>query len=584
MNIRLKKVMHYNVPKIGIFFTYDYVTKEKIKSLGARYNPSELYWYLDYTKKNYQLLLQSFDAITVETSDGSTFQPVADAKKNRDLPPIAQQSERQLVPQKVEKPEHKLDVPFAEKLRFTLLEDVGKYWVFKLHFHDVVTKELMKIKGIFWHKNQKVFMATRHPFVKKAIEDLLGKEVLPTNYFDKTKEVLEGSLTFLPHAEDTKWMRIFASTNILLHEKIRRFSMVRYSKIHDCYLLPAAPSIVEALQLHFKPYGIQFLGKLPKGYLSEKNFRNRKQLLLSKTKGRILEQLPEYCHDFTNLFLNTLLAFNYSNNTIRTYGNAFIQFLKDHNYQNPKNLSKETLVAYLGSLMESGLSASSGHSLVNALHFYYHQVLGDFSMEFKLPRPKKEKKLPVVFSMEECLQIFKSVDNPKHKLLLLMGYGAGLRVSEIVSLKWSDISFTDYKIHLKNAKGNKDRIVMLPYSIAKFLESYKTVYKGKYYVFEGQFAGEPYSTASVQTILRKALEKSGLTKKGSVHTLRHSFATHLLENGTDIRYIQQLLGHNNIKTTMIYTHITNEANNKIVSPLDRMLEERLKKRLQDDSN
>jgi site-specific recombinase XerD len=234
----------------------------------------------------------------------------------------------------------------------------------------------------------------------------------------------------------------------------------------------------------------------------------------------------------------------------------------------------------LASLMLRGLSASAGHTMVNSVQFYYHNVLKMNTYSFKLPRPKKEKKLPTVLTMEECLLLFQVVDNPKHKLLLLIGYGAGLRVSEIVSLKWSDILFAEHKIHLKNAKGKKDRMVMLPYSIVHSLQVYKEMYNGKQYVFEGQFAGEPYSTTSVQSVMRQAIKKSGLDKKATVHSLRHSFATHLLENGTDIRYIQQFLGHSSIKTTQIYTHLTKSAVDKIKSPLDIMVDENNKKKLE----
>jgi site-specific recombinase XerD len=139
------------------------------------------------------------------------------------------------------------------------------------------------------------------------------------------------------------------------------------------------------------------------------------------------------------------------------------------------------------------------------------------------------------------------IDNPKHKLISLIGYGAGLRVSEIVTLEWRDILFSKHKIHIKDAKGKKDRMVMLPYSIVSSLDYYRKLYQPSKYVFEGQFAGEPYSIGSAQQVMRAALKKSGLSKKATVHTLRHSFATHLLENGTDIRYIQKFLGHASIK-------------------------------------
>jgi site-specific recombinase XerD len=183
--------------------------------------------------------------------------------------------------------------------------------------------------------------------------------------------------------------------------------------------------------------------------------------------------------------------------------------------------------------------------------------------------------------MDECLQIFRVVDNPKHKLLLLIGYGAGLRVSEIVTLQWNDILFSEHKIHIKNAKGKKDRMVMLPYSIVSSLDYYRKLYQPNKYVFEGQYAGEPYSAGSAQAVMRAALKKSGLSKNATVHTLRHSFATHLLESGTDIRYIQKFLGHASIKTTTIYTHVSKMATDKISSPLDRLVDENNKKKLSD---
>ncbi|MEL1242526.1 tyrosine-type recombinase/integrase [Flavobacterium flavipallidum] len=355
--------------------------------------------------------------------------------------------------------------------------------------------------------------------------------------------------------------------------------MVRYSKVKDCYLIPAAPLTLESLQLQMEVLGVLIANELPFGYLQKKHLPNRKQLELKKTKESIYTQVPEDARSYISCMVDLILAYNYSHSTLQTYSSAFIRFLKNFEYRDPKTIENGEIIPFLASIMEQGLSASAGHTMVNAIQFYYHNVLKMNQYTFKLPRPKKEKKLPAVLTMDECLQIFQVVDNPKHKLLLLIGYGAGLRVSEIVTLQWADILFSEYKIHLKNAKGKKDRMVMLPYSIVQSLQLYKEMYNGKHYVFEGQFAGEPYSTTSVQTVMRNALQKSGLSKKATVHTLRHSFATHLLENGTDIRYIQQFLGHASIKTTTIYTHLTQNAIAKIKSPLDILVNENNKKKL-----
>jgi len=265
-----------------------------------------------------------------------------------------------------------------------------------------------------------------------------------------------------------------------------------------------------------------------------------------------------------------LLAQNYSANTIRNYTKEFNLFLRIHQYQNPDTLTEMQVVKYLAWMTENGLSPSNLNMLVNALIYYFRNVLKRSTFEIRLPRPRREHHLPTVLTMEECIRIFSYVDNPKHKLLLLLGYGAGLRLSEISTLKWEDILFEEHRIHVKQSKGNKDRIVMLPYSIVAYLRNYRSLYPSDNWVFAGQYKGEAISASTVQMVMRQAVTKSGLEKKATVHTLRHSFATHLLESGTDIRYIQQLLGHSSIKTTMIYTHITPKAAKTIISPLDRL--------------
>jgi len=244
--------------------------------------------------------------------------------------------------------------------------------------------------------------------------------------------------------------------------------------------------------------------------------------------------------------------------------------MRFHEYQSPDTLTKRQIVKHLALKAEQGLSVSNIEMVIFALQFYFRTVLHRDKFEIKLPHPIKENKLPVVLTMDECSRVFSQVVNPKHKLLFLLGYVAGLRRSEIVGLKWADILFEEHKIHVKQSKGNKDSIVMLAYSIVAYLHDYRKVFPSDEWVFPGHYKGEALSTGTVQNVMHKAVELAGLEKKATVHTLRHTFGTHLLENGTDIRYIQQLLGHSNIKTTMIYTHISPKAVKKIISPLDRL--------------
>ena len=578
-SIRIEKIFHHDAYRIGVFFEKNFEIIAILKRLGATYSGSRKCWYLDYSKASYHALRSHFPDLVVVTESSNA--SLVTGIDNRDLSPIASSSALQL-DSSLSNPEHKQTQMTSDKLKLQLLPSIGKYWVFKMRFHHEISKQLLKIKGVYWNGNYKTYLVFKHETVKQQVETVLGiTSFFGTDYFDKNSIAFKGKIKILPHTEAVSWMEVYVPKMAVVHEKLKRFSMARYSKIKDCYLLPAAPVVMDSLFLQFESSGITIESLLPKNYLDKRNLPNKKQLDLSKTKRSLLDLVPEQAQIYLGKMIDTLLALNYSSSTLRTYCGAFVQFLRYFEYRNPEDINREEIIRFLGSLMERGLSATSGHSMVNGVQFYYQQVLGKTDYSFVLPRPKKEKKLPAVLTMEECLQIFKVVDNPKHKLLLLIGYGAGLRVSEIVSLKWSDILFEEHKIHVKNAKGKKDRMVMLPYSIVTSLQLYRELYNGKHYVFEGQFAGEPYSTGSVQQVMRNALKLSGLEKKATVHTLRHSFATHLLENGTDIRYIQQFLGHSSIKTTTIYTHLTKTAVDKIQSPLDRMIEIKGKKKLED---
>jgi site-specific recombinase XerD len=188
---------------------------------------------------------------------------------------------------------------------------------------------------------------------------------------------------------------------------------------------------------------------------------------------------------------------------------------------------------------------------------------------YTIDRPRKEKFLPEVLSEEEIAKIINATENLKYKAILMTIYSAGLRVSELTNLKIKDIDSSRMQIRVVQSKGKKDRYTLLGHKTLEILRKYITVSKPKEWLFEGK-EGEPYAPRTIQEILKKSVDKVGLKKKISVHTLRHSFATHLLEAGTDIRYIQSLLGHSSGKTTEIYTHITTKGFDQIKSPLDNL--------------
>lgn len=283
-----------------------------------------------------------------------------------------------------------------------------------------------------------------------------------------------------------------------------------------------------------------------------------------------LKEIQPCNHQALTLFIELLKLKAYSNNTIKTYTNEFVQLLKILKNNPVEELSPEKLKAYfLYCIDKLKLSENLIHSRINAIKFYFEQVLHREKMFFDIPRPKKPSLLPKAISIRDIKKMIASVDNKKHNLLLKMCYGMGLRVSELVNLKVSDIDTGSTQVMIHRGKGKRDRCVNLPESILVDLQDYINDYQPKEFLFEGQHGGQ-YSVRSAQLVFKNAMKKAGINKPVGIHGLRHSYATHLIEHGTDIRFVQELLGHNNIKTTMIYTQVTDLALRKIKSPLDNL--------------
>jgi site-specific recombinase XerD len=260
----------------------------------------------------------------------------------------------------------------------------------------------------------------------------------------------------------------------------------------------------------------------------------------------------------------------YSENTIRTYTSVLHTFFTYYHTYPPKTITEEQIRQYLLYIVEKrNITAAYQRQVVNAIKFYYEKVLGKKLNPMHVQRPRSSKKLPVVLSEDEVKLLLSQVVNLKHKCILYTIYSAGLRRSEVLHLKLADIDSERNCIIIKNAKGNKDRNTLLSSKLLLLLRKYYKKYKPKEYLFEGVNGGK-YSVTSIRKIFGRALASSGIKKDAHLHTLRHSFATHLLERGTDLRYIQSLLGHSSSKTTEIYTHITSKGFDTISSPLDGM--------------
>lgn len=259
----------------------------------------------------------------------------------------------------------------------------------------------------------------------------------------------------------------------------------------------------------------------------------------------------------------------YCGSTINTYLDAAKSFLVFIHPKPIQSVTNDDVVSYVNEyIIKRGLSFSYQNQVVNAVKLFFREVVHCALDVDKIERPRREYKLPNVLSKEEVASILKAHINVKHKTMLSLIYACGLRRSELLNLKPVDIDSKRGLLIIKQAKGRKDRIAPISEKIIEMLRDYYKMYKPKVWLFEGQNAGDQYSEKSLQNVLKQALEKVKIKKPVTLHWLRHSYATHLLEAGTDIRYIQELLGHKSSKTTEIYTHVSTKSLQKIKSPFD----------------
>ncbi len=268
--------------------------------------------------------------------------------------------------------------------------------------------------------------------------------------------------------------------------------------------------------------------------------------------------------------IETIQLKGYSRNTLETYRNEFSQFLIAIKNHEVNEFSADRLRDYfLYCINTLKLSENTIHSRMNAIKFYYEQVIGREKLFINIPRPKKKLQLPNVLAISQIERLFAQLENLKHKTMLYLAYSAGLRVSEVVALQIKDIHSERMVINIKGAKGKKDRTVALSEGILLLVRKYYLEYKPKEWLFEGQYGGQ-YSDRSLQKTFQRAKNGAKIIQSVTFHSLRHSYATHLHEAGTDIKLIQELLGHNYIKTTLRYTHVSKRTIENIKSPFDNL--------------
>lgn len=298
----------------------------------------------------------------------------------------------------------------------------------------------------------------------------------------------------------------------------------------------------------------------------------KEKLAEIKNAGSDLKEihLSEETNNTIEKFKSWMRSRRYSDSTIGTYSEALKIFLKYYHTKAIVDINNDDIIEFNNKyILANKLSASYQNQVVNAVKLFYKTMQNVRINIEDIHRPKKSFVLPVILSLEEVAAMLNSLGNIKHKTMLALIYSGGLRRSELLNMRINDVDSARMFITIKEAKGKKDRIVPLSETVLELLRKYYLEHKPKEYLFEGQKGGK-YTESSLEEVFHKAKKLAKINKSVSLHTLRHSYATHLLEGGTNLRYIQELLGHKSPKTTQIYTHVSNEGLGRVVSPIEKL--------------
>lgn len=366
------------------------------------------------------------------------------------------------------------------------------------------------------------------------------------------------------HRDKPVWLLYFPYDPDLI-QQVKALQSARWSSTNKCWYVPGTDEWLE--QLKGLP-DITIKTEGAKGQQIPSKLRPA-----STTQAPLKKAAPDAAafpeQDFRN-WLGYLEGRQYAPRTVKVYAQVLQQFIRWLGAKPVREVLQEDVRRYMEYLVkEKAISRSYQNQAINAIKSFYQVVFTVHINTDLLERPRREYKLPHFLTREEVARIIQAIVNLKHRAMISLVYACGLRLGEVTRIRLSDIDPAQRLLIIRQSKGNKDRTVPVPESILHLLNTYATACKPKIYLFEGQEGGKPYSERSLQMVFKAAVRKSGIFKQdASIHWLRHSFATHIMEMGTNTREIQVLLGHRNLKTTEIYTHVCSTQFKHIVSPFD----------------
>jgi site-specific recombinase XerD len=528
--------------RIKVDFPYNQEISLLLKQIpDAKWNMAMKAWHLPYTKEAFGLLKKMFPDIeypnqvpelkvknSIAVSQVSAFNQQNTQTKDVSIQVIGRSIAIKL-------PKNPLDVHFIKSLRYSRWDKKQFFWIVPNYPGNLeLIKEYfnVRIRELILHDD----------FAVKTSAD--SQRTIKTNQFLIIKTVA-GRL------------KLIFGFNKDLTFYVKKMPFNNWDSKNKWWTIPFSEKFLQEIKTKAIMNGFEIL------YEEEEINREEKVKRISRFDIINFRDCPEE-------FVRKLKELRYSKKTIETYTGMFEEFINYYNTITIEQIDEKMIIAFLQYLViDRKVSISYQNQSINSIKFYYEQVLGGKRKFYFLERPRKEKKLPTVLNEAEITKAINTVTNIKHKAIIMITYSGGLRISETLDLKIKDIDSKRMQIFVRNAKGGKDRYTLLSKKVLPVLREYVMKYKPKEWLFEG-LPGQQYSESSVGMIVKKAFRDAGIKKKASTHTLRHCFATHLLENGTDIRYIQALLGHESSKTTEIYTHITTKGFDQIVNPLDKL--------------
>ncbi len=551
--MKASKITHRNETRIRIDFPYNQEIALKLKQIpDCKWSRTLNAWHIPYTKEAFQRLKELFPDIEYsrpELSDPEGKKTTPQRITNMEEPDNNKANTCNPAP----KPAYPSDT--------IVIELSDKQISIKIPKNEVDIQFIRSFKYFRWNKNTYCWLI---PNYRDNLDKLKA-------YFGIRKiEIIEHTSSIQPEntakptynkdqmlviSSSRRKLWVYFSYNKNMAARIRQIPLSSWNSDKRCWELP---------------YSERFLAEIKE--LTQQNslewvFREENKDKIMPRKSRLDIKQYKTC---PTEYLEKLKELRYSQHTINSYTDLFEEFINHYEDYQPEEITEPMIIDFLRYLVnERKISTSYQNQSINAIKFYYERVLGGNRKVYIIDRPREEKYLPEVLSTEEVTMILNATENLKHKAILMTIYSAGLRISEAINLKIKDIDSQRMQIRVEQGKGKKDRYTLLGTKTLEILRKYFLQYKPKVWLFEGA-NGEQYSRRSIGHILEASVDKTGIKKRVTVHTLRHSFATHLLESGTDLRYIQSLLGHESSKTTEIYTHITTKGFDQIKSPLDNL--------------